>query len=239
MPYEKVLIDEWAPQTRPRPAATKSTPELDREENERSRLSKREAVRKQIAEAKLAEVRMHETDAAIAAIEATKEAAADEHVQKCSPWQTELRQIEAAQLERIRAGKDLDSACEERRKVLLDQIQSENEALENFIAAKDRLIATLQTERLEFAREAHWQGHEADLLELVPRETQMRLRMLSRQVDLDEARLRATNDRLESLAVNDRGGLTSYAIIERDAAAERLTRSRRELEEATRAAIEE
>ena len=237
MPYEVILRDDFA---RPAPPRQRTEPtEEDRRENEQARQSRREACRRRIAAARLAEQRRQEIVAAIDGINAKKDDLASEHVFRCQPLQNELADIERQQIEYITRGEPTDAELDERRRELLAAIHAANADLEEAIEREDRLIVQLETDRLAAAKQAHVGAHEQDLIQLASPELRMRMRLAQRSCDWAQRRVREAQDTCDKLGVSDRGGQMSFAAAELSAAHEALNKAQRELDAATRACIDE
>jgi hypothetical protein len=239
MPTERLIVDDWTTQ-KTRAQRRTAPSEQDRLANEERRLARRAETKAQISEARLNERRAFETDEAIRVLEEKKEVAAAEHCAKAEPWQQELREIEQAQLVKVRAHEDLDPVLESRRKELLENIRCENECLQSFIESQDRLIAALYAERLDFAKKADWVSLQTDLIrDFADPVLRSKLRVTQRTVTLADNRVRYARDVVGSFRVG--GDVRQISAAEEELAeAERLLQvAQAELETVTQAALNE
>lgn len=118
-------------------------------ENEASRKSKRDSIKRRIAQAELAEERWRELSQAMADCEARKDSLASQHVDACAPLQAELAEIDRKELEAVVSRAPRNSGLQARRAHLAQQIREHNAALELAIATEDRILRQLGAERRE------------------------------------------------------------------------------------------
>ena len=130
------------------------------------RLAVRAEVKEKIARAQLAEVRLGEIDATIAAVNERKEMFAAEHVAAARPIQQELGEIEQRAIDAIVKREPTDSAADARRKELLADLESLNRDLESSIAAEDKTLTRLFTDRFTTAKLCNESVLVGDLLRL-------------------------------------------------------------------------
>lgn len=183
------------PMTTPRPSASDlARRQFDHEENERSRISKRESIRQKIALAALADERRQAIVASLEAESAKLEQLADAHVLDCAPLQEELSRIEGEQVARIKQRQPTDAAGEQRRRQLIDEISTRTTALEAAVEAQKRILERLEAERIAEAKNCDSGALKAELFETAPAHLQIAVRVAHSTETYASRRLAAANE---------------------------------------------
>jgi hypothetical protein len=140
------------------------------------RQTKRVEARTKIAAAQLAERRLNEINDAIAMTNEKKEAMASAHIDRCTPIQTQLVEIERAQIASITSRESSDESLEDRRRKLLIRLRELNTDLEEKIGREDRLLSALEADRVSAARACGNSVLMNQLAELASPESRIKMR---------------------------------------------------------------
>lgn len=113
--------------------------------DEERRLAIRQELKRKLAEAEVKRQRVAELQAIVDKLAADSDAAADEHSEAASKLQDELDELDQAHVSAILAGKTSPAKAMTRRREILDELASLNQALETRCEANKR--ATLPITR--------------------------------------------------------------------------------------------
>jgi hypothetical protein len=194
---------------------------------------KRAELRNKIAEHELLDRRYNELTSTVAEINNQKEQFAARHVEVCQPLQNELAGIERKLVSTIAEKRPTDPKVELRRRELLAQIQQHNQALQDKIAAEDRLLAEAERERREVGHRAAKMPVESDLLDYGRSDLLLAMRVAQHSVEWADRRLRSAQERLEYR------GHTPLNLAEHAAAEAAVATAQAESDRAYRAVVDE
>ena len=150
-------------------APPRQTPE-EREahlaEREAYRKQRRAKIKREIAEARIADKRWVELVEAIAAIDGRLVELGGEHARQVAKLQAEIATLDGEAVDKLTAGRPMDPKGDKRREALYGQIRTLEQGLEAARVSQQRLRAGLEAERIAVASKCSTSSLPSDLLEL-------------------------------------------------------------------------
>lgn len=221
----------WAVRPTEAPERRLSPEELA--ETELARKSKRDAIKRRIAQAQLSEERWQQLSAAMADAESKKDALASQHVATCAPLQRELAEIDAKELEAALAKAPRNAGLQARRAFLAEEIRRHNAELEMEIEIQDRLLNQLGHERREAGMASEHATLRNELIETAPPALAVQVRLWNGKAMSAGARVDAIKDAIS------RGRRDAYTLALLEDAENDLATAQEKSAAAIQAALEE